>query len=155
LVAALEARMQTEYLASLIDQKLAILEQMRQLSRVQQEHVANGEITHLLQILAAKQGLIVDLRATERKLDPYREQDPETRTWRSEEAREHCRLVSQRCDQLLGEVMQLEKQCEDALKQRRDSCAERLRDLQSGVAAHAAYHDSQSQPTASFDLTAG
>jgi flagellar biosynthesis/type III secretory pathway chaperone len=155
LIAALDARMQTEYLESLIGQKLAILEQMHELSRAQQEYVAKGEITHLLQILAAKQGLIVDLRATENRLDPYREQDPEARIWRSAEARENCRQASQRCDQLLSEIMRLEKQCEDALQQRRDSCAERLRDLQSGVAAHAAYHDSQPQSSSTFDLTAG
>ena len=56
----------------------------------QMEFVADGEMTQLLDVLAAKQRVLGNLQRVERGLDPFRGQDPETRVWRSTEARAEC-----------------------------------------------------------------
>lgn len=147
--------METDLLASLIGDKLEILEQLRELSRRQTEVVGESEITSLLEILAAKQTLIENLQSLEAQLDRFRDQDPDERIWRSPEARERCRLECIRCETLLKEVMLVEKQSEQTLRIRRDACAERLQDLQSGAAAHAAYTDSGVPQQSSLDLSSG
>jgi uncharacterized protein YicC (UPF0701 family) len=147
--------METDLLASFIGNKLAVLEQLRDLSRRQTEIVAQGDMPNLLQVLAVKQNLILELQAVEKRIDPFRDQDPDSRIWRSPEDRHRCRLVSQRCDAMLKEVMLIEKQCETALQQRRDECANRLQDLHRGSHAHAAYADSHAHVAHQLDLTSG
>ncbi|MFM2093740.1 MAG: hypothetical protein RIS70_864, partial [Planctomycetota bacterium] len=67
--------METDLLASFIGNKLAVLEQLRDLSRRQTEIVAQGDMPSLLQILAVKQNLILELQAVERRIAPFRDQD--------------------------------------------------------------------------------
>ena len=147
--------METDLLVSLIGKKLEILEQLRDLVRRQTEIVAAGEMTALLEILAAKQNLIDRLQSLEKHLDYFREQDPDKRTWRNADDRNRCRSVSLRCEALLKEVMLVEKQCELSLQQRRDDCAERLQDLQSGSDAHDAYLQAGIRHSSSFDISSG
>ena len=49
--------METDLLTSLIDQKLASLEQIRQLSRRQSDLIARGEMTGLMNVLSVKQNI--------------------------------------------------------------------------------------------------
>lgn len=147
--------METDLLASLIGNKFSVLEQLRDLSRRQSEIVAQGDMPSLLQVLAVKQNLIMELQAVERRIDPFRDQDPDARQWRSADDRQRCRLVSQRCDAMLKEVMLMEKECESSLRQRRDDCANRLQDLQSGSQAHAAYAENSTSVSHQLDLTSG
>lgn len=132
-------RIPTDGLAELIAAKRDILEQVRQLSRQQSADVASGELTRLLTILAAKESLLRRLFAVERKLDPYREEDPEARRWRSPEARRRCQQDAERCESLLSEIMLLEKQSESDLRSRRDETAQQLEGLQSAGEARRAY----------------
>ena len=75
--------MDTDLLASFIGKKHDVLEQLRQLSRRQMDLIGEGDMTGLLSVLNVKQNLLVALQAVERDLDPFRQQDPDQRTWRT------------------------------------------------------------------------
>ena len=146
--------METDLLTSLIDQKLASLEQIRQLSRRQSDLVARGEMTGLMNVLSVKQSLIIELTKLERQLDPFREQDPDSRQWRTPADRLHCRQLAERCSALLQEIMLIEKQCELELRARRDDVAHKLESIQHAAHARAAYIEFAPQHGAcQLDLT--
>ncbi len=141
--------MDTDLLASLIDKKLVVLERLRQLSRRQPELVQGGDMTALLAVLGAKQTLLNELHALERQIDPFREEDPDRRQWRSSADRVRCRQASERCESLLQEVMLIEKQCETSLCQRRDEVANKLKEFHHAAHATSAYVDFAPHVTAS------
>ena len=131
--------METELLAQLIANKHDVLDQLRQLARRQAQLISDGDMVKLLAILASKQMLLGELQKVERSLDPYREQDPESRRWRSQEDRLRTRQLVERCKALLDEIMLLEKQGETELLQRRDAAAERLQGIHHASEARSAY----------------
>lgn len=146
--------METDLLTSLIGKKHDVLEKIRQLSRRQTEFVTQGEMTGLMNVLSVKQTLIVELTQLERQLDPFREQDPDRRTWRSAEDRIRCRQVAERCTALLQEIMLIEKQSEAELRTRRDDVAQKLDTIQHAAHARAAYANFAPHVTTSqLDLT--
>lgn len=146
--------MDTDLLASFIDKKLVVLEQLRQLSRRQPDLIQEGDMTSLLAILGAKQTLLNELHALDRKIDPFRAEDPDQRQWRSHADRLRCRQASERCEALLQEVMLIEKQCESSLCQRRDEVAHRLQEFHHAAHSHSAYVDFAPHMTSSqLDLT--
>ena len=135
----MDDRIDTDMLAVLIGKKLAVLEQLRDLSRRQSDLIEDSDMPKLLSILSAKQTLLNELQRLQRQLDPFRKQDPETRQWRSPQDRERCRQLSERCETLLSEIMVVEKQSESELAQRRDAAVARLRGTHSSAEATRAY----------------
>lgn len=138
----------TERLASLIDKKCEILSSLRELAARQNEIVEGGDMTKLLTLLANKQALLQGMQSIERQLDPFREQDPEARTWPSPEHRRRAQAVAARCDALLSELVSIEKQCVGELNERRDKVADRLQGMHNVTHATDAYtqqHSSHSQ----------
>ena len=131
--------METDVLAELIGKKLAVLEQLRGLSRRQSGLIADGDIQRLLAVLSAKQTLLAELQKLQHRLEPFRKQDPEARTWRSPQDRERCRQLVERCEALLGEVMLIEKQSEAEMAQRRDAAQAHLEESHSCAEATRAY----------------
>ena len=91
-----EDRMETDVLAELIGKKLAVLEQLRGLSRRQSGLIADGDIQRLLAVLSAKQTLLAELQKLQHRLEPFRKQEPEARQWRSPQDRERCRQLVER-----------------------------------------------------------
>lgn len=118
--------MDTEVLAQLIDNKHELLSQIRQLSARQVELVAADDMTRVIHVLAIKQRLLNVLEEIERRLDPFRRQDPEQRVWASAARRQQARDISARCDALLQEIMTMERGCESQLFHRRDEAASQL-----------------------------
>lgn len=146
--------METDLLASLIGQKHEVLEKLRQLSRRQSDLIQGADMTGLMNVLAVKQLLINQLTDLEQRLNPFRDQDPDQRVWRSHEERTRCRQMSERCAAMLQEVMLIEKQCEGELRTRRDDVAHRLDTSHFAAEARAAYVDfGHSVPAGQLDLT--
>ena len=87
----------TDLLAALVAAKLKILELLAQLARKQLALADRGESTDLLKLLAAKQTVLSQLQHIERRLDPFRSQDPEARVWRSPADRQRCQEQAIRC----------------------------------------------------------
>jgi len=138
--------METDVLAGLICSKRDCLTQLRDMGRRQLETIDEGDMTSLLDILAAKQQWLARLRQIERALDPFRNQDPESRQWRTPEDRGRCARQIAECEQLLSEIIRQEKRGERAMVRRRDEAATRLQAAHFAGHARGAYAE-QSQNT--------
>ena len=124
----------TDNLAALIRKKHQILVQLREIG-LRQQALAGEATPELLKLLGAKQHLISGLEMVERNLRPYHAEDPESREWRTPSDRAACAQQAQACQVLLGEVMELERQQEQRMAERRDQVASQLR--QAGAARDA------------------
>ncbi|HWB10027.1 MAG TPA: hypothetical protein VG826_12415 [Pirellulales bacterium] len=125
---------ETDLLAELAGQRHGLLEQLRTLGKRQLELIGEAEMTQLLHVLSAKHHLLAELQQVEKRLDPYRGQDPDLRTWRSAQAREQCAELVARSEQALREILEQERLGEARMREHRDAAAARLR------IAHAAGH---------------
>jgi hypothetical protein len=133
------AGLETDLLADVIHRKRRCLEQLRDLGRKQLELIHLGNITSLLDVLAVKQQMLLQLDRLERQLDPFRSQDPERRPWRTPDDRRACADDLAQCESLLVEIMRQEKQGERELVQRRDEVAEQLQGTHTAQQARDAY----------------
>ncbi|MCO6047365.1 hypothetical protein NG895_25975 [Aeoliella sp. ICT_H6.2] len=156
----------TDNLAQLIRKKHQVLLQLRDIGLRQQQAVEAKATSTVLQLLGAKQHLIAALQMVERNLRPFQAEDPESRTWRNAEERAACARQQAECQQLLTEVMQLERDQEAKMVERRDQVAAQLRRANSAHQAASAYsqhrtphsHAPISAPTAPpshLDLSTG
>lgn len=156
----------TDNLAQLIRKKHQVLLQLREIGMRQQQAVEEKATSSLLQLLGAKQHLIAALQMVERNLRPYQAEDPESRTWRTPEDRAACARQQAECQRLLTEVMELERNQEAKMVERRDQVAAQLRRANTAHQATSAYSQHRmphkpapiSGPTdvaSSLDLTSG
>lgn len=145
--------LETDTLAGLIQRKRDYLQSLRDMGKRQMEFVADGEMTRLLDVLAAKQRVLNDLQRVERALDPFRDQDPATRHWRNAEARANCARLLDECERLLRETVEQERQSEAALTVRRDEAAVRLQGAHAAGRARGAYSSQQPFSMGQIDLS--
>ncbi len=143
---------ETDVLAELIHGKRECLDKLREMGRRQAEFIDEGNITALLDVLTAKQRLLEQLQRIERDLDPFRDQDPDRRRWRTVEDRRVCMEELQQCERLLAEIISQEKCSEGALLRRRDEAASRLQDAHLAGQAREAYTAQPHGPVKQIDL---
>jgi hypothetical protein len=129
----------TDQLASLIAAKLQLVEILSRLGHRQLALIETAEMTGLVKLLAAKQTVLAQLQIVERQLDPFRNEDPERRAWSSAAERAACQSQAERCNALLAEVIELERQGEAAMLRRRDATALALVSAQTAADARSAY----------------
>ncbi|MEX2315928.1 MAG: flagellar export chaperone FlgN [Pirellulales bacterium] len=129
----------TEQLVELIDRKHGILVQLRDVGRRQIDFVASRDTASLIKLLATKQSLIASLQSVERVLAPFAAQDPENRVWRSSDERSRCAQQAADCNELLREIVNLEKKGIDQMTSHRDQIAEQLQQVHSAVDVRNAY----------------
>ena len=142
----------TDQLADLIRRKLDCLASLHELGRSQLSLVEAGELTDLLLVLSAKQQLLERLQAIERKLDPFRDQEPESRRWRSDADRRRCAASIDRCERLLAEIVDQERTSEAQLSLRRDQAAARLQGAHLASRARGAYETPTPSSPVSVDF---
>lgn len=145
----------TDRLAELVAQKYQLLRSVQELAVRQEELVERGEMTTLLEVLTVKQKLLDQVQMVERCLSPFREQAPETRSWRTEQLREQTAAYLETCQQLLADILQREKRCEATLLQRREETAAQLRNLCTSGQMLAAYRTAETSPQNQLDLVSG
>jgi hypothetical protein len=145
--------MDTDVLAQLIDNKHELLLQIRQLSARQVEFVEADDMARMIQLLAVKQRLLAAMEETERRLDPFRREDPDQRVWKSPAHRQRAQQVSASCDILLQEIMTMEKGCETNLFRRRDEAAGQLQGVHRSAQAANAYLGSSEASGRQFDAS--
>ena len=131
--------MESQRLAQFVQCKLQIMQLLRRLAAQQLEVIAGGDTSNLLKLLAAKQTVMDQLAKLEKQLDPFRGQDPETRDWPSTAAREECQRNVETCNELLTEIMRLEKQGEMEMVRRRDAAPVQLAVMHGASEARHAY----------------
>jgi len=139
-------------LAAAIARKAELLELLHKLGEAQLALVNAGDMSRLMQVLASKESLLTQLQLVERQLDPFREQDPERRTWPSAEARRRCQDDANRCAALLAQIVSLEKQSEAEMTRRREATAAQLQATYGSREAQGAYF-TQAAPVSSLDLS--
>jgi hypothetical protein len=116
----------TELLARLVRARRACLAGLRDIGKKQIELIEQGNMTALLDVLAAKHRPLAELQRIERALDPFRGENPAGRRWASPEDRAACARAIDECEALLAEIVRQEKHCEQALLRQRDETAARL-----------------------------
>lgn len=129
----------TDILIELVHAKRSCLAQLRDAGRRQLELIEAGDMTRLLDLLTTKQRAIAQLQRVERALDPFRQQDPEQRVWRSPQLRAECAEEVRQGETLLAEVLSQEKLSEAILTRRRDEAAVRLRGMHAAHQTRGAY----------------
>jgi hypothetical protein len=144
---------ETDILKDLIRIKRECLLQLRDMGRKQLALIDEGNMTSLMDLLAAKQRPLFTLQRIEKALDPFRNQDPETRIWRSAGDRTHCAEHVQECETLLAEIVSHEKCCEIALIRRRDEAAAQLQGAHLAGYARHAYLPESDIPLSQLDLS--
>ena len=145
----------TDRLAELVLAKVQTLEQLCELARQQSSITQTSDATLLLSFLARKQPLMDRLQEVQEALAEYQDDDPEARQWRSDEHRSACRAASDRCQQLLSEIVLLEKQSLDEMSERRDALAAQLQDTREASHAADVYHSADALAESSLDLSNG
>ena len=135
---------QTEILAQLICAKHQCLLQLRDMGRRQLDLIEAADMTGLLEVLSAKQHSISQLQRIEEALNPFRDQDPDTRQWNSSDDRQRCVEQLKQCETLFAEITSQEKCSEAELIRRRDKAATRLQSAHLAGHVRGAY---TSQPT--------
>jgi len=133
----------TDKLADLIEQRYRCLQQLRNLGIKQSELITAGEMGPLMRLIAAKNQLIAALQTIEKELTPFHAQDPETRQWPTATARAKSAQTASAGEQLLAEVMELERQNEQTMIERRDQVASQLQAAQAAGTARGAYQAHQ------------
>jgi hypothetical protein len=114
--------------------------------------VEGGNVTGLLDLLAAKQRPLDRLQQIERALEPFRDQDPDRRRWASPEERRRCAEENAECESLLAEIVSREKCAEAELSRRRDETASRLDGAHLAGRARGAYTQSSNPTARQLDL---
>lgn len=130
---------ETDLLLELAGLRHNCLEQLRTLVRRQMELIEAQDMTQLLNVLAAKHRLLIELQQLERRLDPFRGQDPQARRWRTPELHERCARTIAASEQLFREVLEQERVAEASLRRHRDEAAARLHGAQLASHARGAY----------------
>ena len=94
-----------------------------------------------------------ELQRIEFQLEPFRNQDPESRQWRTSDARQRCAQELAQCKLLFGEILVQEKQSEQELARRRDETAAQLQGVHRAAQARGAYTTAVQSGCSQLDLT--
>lgn len=144
---------ETRQLLQLAKNKLVCLQRLREIGDAQDRLIEQGEMNHLLQLLATKQQALTALQSVERQLDPYRDQAPEKRVWQSPADREQCAKILEACDALLAQIIRRERDSEQRLSHRRDRVAAQLQGAHDAGRTRAAYSAATGPAAARIDLS--
>jgi flagellar biosynthesis/type III secretory pathway chaperone len=129
----------TKKLAELVSRKRDVLLQLSDVGQRQRRIVEEGDTGTLLQLLAAKQKLISALQELEREMAPFHSEDPDARVWPTGEDRARCAAEATECNQLLEQVVALEKESADRMTVRKNEVAAQLRHVYAAGQARDAY----------------
>ena len=133
--------------------RVSILEQLLQVSEKQLHLVQLGDMTLLLQLLARKQKVLEAFEALERQLDPYRNIEPQDRTWTSEQERLDCDAAIQKGRELLAEILKLDQQSETELAQQKDDTLRQMQKMDTTGKAAAVYAKQNVRPVSPKNMS--
>lgn len=109
------------------------------LSRRQKEVIAGGNVDDLLKILGQKQQILSRVAEVENLLLPYKRNWRAVRLALDDNDRQILDMALATVEELLAELISLEKESEQLLVTRRDACQRELSEAVSGGSAHHAY----------------
>ena len=129
----------TKTLAELIHRKHEVLVRLCDIGRQQVRLIDDGETSTLLQLLSAKQNMISSLQQLEREMAPYQAEDPETRVWPNPADRALCAAQAEECNQMLEQIVAMERNSADRITARRNEVAAQLKHIYAATQARDAY----------------
>jgi hypothetical protein len=143
----------TYELAEILCHKHDLLVRLGELARRQLELIQSGDWAGLMRALSDKSRMVNALCDAERRLDPYRAEDPVQRSWPDTELHQRCRRLTTECGELLAEIVRIEQQSETLLTRRRDEAKSRLQGMHTTAAAHAAYLSAETTTANALDIS--
>lgn len=140
--------------ATLINSRLAVLVQLQALARRQAVVIEENDLSSLFKLLAGKQQLVTELQALDRQLTSNQQQSPQTRQWSSPAERTRCQQQVARCEAVLREILDIERQSEEQMTMQRDAVAQRLASFNQSAQAARAYLPAAMMPmTGALDVS--
>ena len=130
----------SEHLFQLVGHKLERLEQLHACSANQMQYVDTDDMGAILEILAAKQRLLIEIEGIDQQIAQYHVDDPEDRVWPTQEMREYCRERISRCDRLVRETLEYDRFAEQRLIEKRETAKQQLQQLTDTTHIQGAYH---------------
>ena len=149
----------SEHLYQLIEQKLKLLEQLNACSGNQMQYVDTENLEALLEVLAAKQRMLLEIEGIDQQITGYHVDDPDDRVWPSQEMRSRCREMVSQCDRLVREALANDQLAEQQLMYKKNAAKQQLLQVSDKIRVQGAYRQQKQQPSKSahchIDLGSG
>ena len=136
----------SEHLFQLIGQKLERLEQLHACSGNQAQYVEAEDMGAILEILAAKQRLLIEIEGIDRRIAEYHVDDPEERVWPTQEMRVQCRGKIARCDRLVRETLEYDRIAAERLTEKTSAAKRQLQQFVDTAHVQGAYRQQKTRP---------
>lgn len=141
----------TDVLLALVMRKRKVLLQLRELTSRQPALIADGDLPTLLRVFSAKQQVLEEVHRIDRQLEPFRQQRPEDRDWRSTEVRDQCRAAADDCRRLVEELKATELRDRNQLSEHWQATTKQLEGAHAAAEAREAYRPEVA--SVGFDLS--
>ncbi|MDR1385157.1 MAG: hypothetical protein LBJ67_15105 [Planctomycetaceae bacterium] len=141
----------TKRFFQLVRKKHEWLIRIRECSRRQLQYVGEENLGALLELLAAKQKLLLEIEGVDKELAIYRVDDPEERVWSSPEIRRQCRETVTQCDTLIREILDTDGLAEQQLTEKKEAAGRQLKQLDNSARVQKAYR--QQKKSVNFSNT--
>jgi len=129
----------TEKFFQLIREKHERLLRLRDFSQRQLQFVDEENMNALLELLAAKQKLLIEMEGADNELKKYRVDDPDQRIWTSPELRNQCREAVSQCDRLIREILETDHLAEQQLIEKKERAGQLLKQFDNSARVQNAY----------------
>jgi uncharacterized short protein YbdD (DUF466 family) len=133
----------------LIREKREWLIRVHEFSQRQLQYVGEENLGALLELLAAKQRLLIEIESVDKQLTQYRAEDPEQRVWSSPEMRQQCRETVMQCDKLIREILETDEFAERQLTEKKEAAGRQLKQLDHSMRVQNAYRQQKRSPSLS------
>lgn len=131
-------------------QEQACYTSLLDLSRKQEQYIENKEIDELLSVLSEKQKILLKLEKIERDLLPYKQEWQTVREGLDENDRQVLDIALSTVEELLSELIDLEKKSEKLLAECREETHRQLDDVIKGNSVHRAYVGGRREPSSKY-----
>ncbi len=129
----------TDLLFQLIEKRFHLAAALCQLAEAQYSAAAQDDIDVTLGFLTRKQAILGDLSVIQQQLQPYMNDDPDSRQWRCADLRSRCQQLSGEGSRFLKEAAQLEENTLQKFTTKREAIAAQLQDGRDSILASSAY----------------
>jgi len=136
----------SEHLFQLVGQKLERLEQLHSYSGNQMPYVETEDMGAILEILAAKQRLLIEIEGIDRQIAGFHVDDPEERVWPTQEMREQCREKISQCDRLVRETLENDQIATERLTEKMSSAKQQLQQFIDTTHVQGVYRQHKTRP---------
>jgi len=143
----------TEILVECMELRLTLLRSLQALDRSNVDVSGGTNIDVTLGKLSRKQSLLDELATLGLRLDPFVQDDPETRVWKSPERRAWCASIAEKGNSILQQVIVRDQAAIEEMAQQRDAVAAQLQEGTDSILAHTAYTAGIAVSDTALDIT--